>query len=233
MMRWLAIAALPILGAACDRSGTATPPASNQLVDANMSAPPTGSAAITGGFDEALLAAAPPGAIAGQVVDRAQHPAAGVIVYVEDPSKAHYPPPAQPAVIDQHDKAFTPRVLAVLAGTKVAFKNSDMVLHNVYSRSHTKTFDLGAYPHDESRLALFEEPGRVDVFCAIHTNMHAVILVLDNPYFATTDARGYFEIRGLSIGPHTLRVWSEQNDEQEIRIELAGDRPYIVRHKLP
>jgi len=233
MMRWLALAAISVFGAACDRSGPATGPASTQLGDAAISAPPAGSAASTSGFDEALLAAAPAGAIAGQVVDRAQHPASGVIVYVQDPSKAHYAPPTQPALIDQRDKAFAPRVLAVLAGTKVAFKNSDMVLHNVYSRSHTKTFDLGAYPHDESRSALFEEPGRVDVFCAIHTNMHAVILVLDNPYFATTDARGYFEIRGVSAGSHTLRVWSEQSDEQEIRAELAGDRPYVVRHKLP
>ncbi len=188
----------------------------------------------TEGFDEALLAAAAPGALAGQVLDGSRRAAQNVIVYLTEAApKTHYPPPAQAALIDQRDKAFVPRILAVLAGTKVAFKNSDLVLHNVYSRSHTKTFDLGAYPREETRSALFEEAGRVDVFCAIHTNMHAVILVMDNPYFATIDARGYFEIRGLSPGPHTLRVWSEQSDEQEVHVEIASNRPTILKHTLP
>lgn len=235
MTRLLTLAALSLLGA-CERSGGAPAP-SSKPIDAGATstlAPPTASAAQAGGFDETLLGAAPPGAIAGQVLDGSQHAAAGVIVYAkEGPPKTHYPPPAQPAVIDQRDKTFVPRILPILAGTKVTFKNSDVVLHNVYSRSLTKTFDLGAFPHDESRSALFEEPGRVDVFCAIHTNMHAVILILENPYFATTDARGYFEIRGLPPGSHAIHIWSELSDEQEIRAELAGDRPYIVRQKLP
>lgn len=234
MTRLLTVVALSILGA-CERSGGAPAPVSKQVDAATPAlAPPSESAVRAGGFDEALLAAAPPGAMAGQILDGSQHAAVGAIVYVKDsPSKTHYPPPVQPAVIDQRDKTFVPRILAVLAGTKVAFKNSDVVLHNVYSRSHTKTFDLGAYPRDESRSALFDEPGRVDVFCAIHTNMHAVILILDNPYFATTDARGYFEIRGLSPGAHAVRIWSEQSDEQEIRAEIASDRPFLVKHKLP
>jgi plastocyanin len=233
MTRLLTLAALSLLGA-CERSGGAPAPASRQVDAAPPLAPPTASAARAEGFDEALLAAAPPGAIAGQILDGSQRPATAAIVYVKEGGpKTHYPPPVQPAIVDQRDKTFVPRILAVLAGTKVAFKNSDGVLHNVYSRSHTKTFDLGAYPRDESRSALFDEPGRVDVFCAIHTNMHAVILVLDNPYFAMTDARGYFEIRGVSPGSHTIQVWSEQSDEQEVRVEIASDRPYLVRHKLP
>jgi plastocyanin len=229
------IVALGVLSAlcACNRSapspsgpgfdGGATPPTNEKSV----------AAAPAAGFDETLLASAPAGAIAGQILDASQHPAGGVIVYLKEEAKGHYAPPVQPAVIDQRDKAFVPRILAVLAGTKVSFKNSDAVLHNVYSRSHTKTFDLGAYPRDESRATLFDQPGRVDVFCAIHTNMHAVVLILDNPYFATTDARGYFEIRGAPAGSHSLRIWSEQTEEQEATADVAGDRPSIVRKRLP
>jgi plastocyanin len=234
-MRLLVLAALSTLWA-CERSGGAPVPAPKQVDAAATStlAPSPSAVVQAAGFDEALLRAAPPGAMAGQILDSSQHPAAGIIVYVKEGApKTHYPPPAQPAVIDQRDKTFVPRILPVLAGTKVAFKNSDAVLHNVYSRSHTKTFDLGAYPRDESRSALFEEPGRVDVFCAIHTNMHAVILILENPYFATTDARGYFEMRGVPPGSYTVSLWSEQRDEQQIQAEITGDRPNIVRHKLP
>jgi plastocyanin len=233
MNRVMAIAGFSVL-CACERSGSA--PSSSAGVDAATKPTAGEKSAVAApgvGFDETLFANAPQGSIAGQILDAAQHPAAGVIVYMKEESKRHYAPPSQPAVIDQRDKAFVPRILAVLAGTKVSFKNSDAVLHNVYSRSHTKTFDLGAYAKDESRATLFDQPGRVDVFCAIHTNMHAIVLILDNPYFATTDGRGYFEIRGVPPGPHSVRIWSEQTDEQEVTAEVAGDRPSIVRRRLP
>ena len=36
----------------------------------------------------------------------------------------------------------------------------------------------------------FDKPGRVDVFCSIHSAMSCVVLVLENPFFARTDAAG-------------------------------------------
>lgn len=185
------------------------------------------------GFDETLFAAVAPGTVVGQILDRDNRPHKDAIVYVKDGLRAMKYAAQAPVTVNQRDKAFQPRILPVLVGTKVSFKNSDMVLHNVYSRSHVKTFDLGAYAHDESKGTSFDEPGRVDVFCAIHTNMHAIILVLDNPFFATTDARGQFEIRNVPVGAYTLRIWSERGEEQVAHVEMGAERGGVVRAKLP
>jgi plastocyanin len=228
----LALALLP----SCDRKvqGESAPSsASSHAPEAILAQRPAESVPTSAAsFDDTLFAKVAPSTVAGQVLDSNGHPQKDVIVYIHEGLRATKYPAPGPVTVDQHDKAFQPRVLPVLVGTKVMFKNSDMVLHNVYSRSHVKTFDLGAYAHDDAKGATFEEPGRVDVFCAIHTNMHAIVLVLENPYFATTDGRGYFEIRGVPAGSYGMRIWSERAEEQEMPSEVAADRGAIMRISL-
>jgi plastocyanin len=104
----------------------------------------------------------------------------------------------------QRDEMFEPHVLAVLRGSTVDFPNGDEVFHNVFSLSSAKTFDLGRYPKGTSRSLTFEKPGRVDVFCHIHSDMSAIVLVLDNPYFASPDAKGHFVIDSVPPGDYTV-----------------------------
>ncbi len=56
----------------------------------------------------------------------------------------------------------------------------------------------------------FDRLGRVDVFCAIHTNMHCIILVLPNPYFALADAHRKFVIKNVPAGTYRLKAWHER-----------------------
>lgn len=240
-VRSLLIAALaPVAFAflpSCDRSATgesARTSPSQQAPAVTPSPRPADSVARGGNsFDEALFAKIAPSTIAGQVLDRNGQAQKDIVVYVHEGLRGAKYPIGPPVTIDQRDKAFQPRILPVLAGTKIFFKNADMVLHNVYSRSLVKAFDLGTYPQGQSKDATFDQPGRVDVFCAIHTNMHAVVLVLDNPYFARSDSRGYFEIANVPAGSYALRVWSELGQEQEIRSDVALDQGTIMRVKLP
>jgi plastocyanin len=238
------LGALALAPLACGRrpaveaAAVAAAPAPATLTEPSGGEPPAAAAAPAGarlGFDEQLLSAgACPGCVVGQILDDEGRPQKDAVVYVKSglrPVKGA--PPHRPGVIDQRDKAFSPHVLAVPVGTKVTFKNSDVVLHNVYSRSPVKTVDLGAFGQDQSRQTTFDEPGRVDVFCAIHTNMHAIILVLDSGFFATTDERGYFEMRGLPPGEYGLRVWSERRQEVDARVEVGAARPAVLRTKLP
>lgn len=227
----LALLLLPI---GCEKGGTRSDVA-NAPADAGNAKPPEGDAAAVAanGFDDALLANVKPEIIAGQVLDPSGQPLRDAVVSVKTGlHPAKFTPPAEPALIDQRDKAFVPRVLPVLAGSKVLFKNSDAVLHNVYSRSGAQTFDLGAFPRAESRSTLFDQPGRVDVFCAIHTNMHAIVLVQENPYFATTDARGYFEIRSVPPGSYGLKVWTERFNEEESQATVTAERGGAVKVRV-
>jgi hypothetical protein len=45
------------------------------------------------------------------------------------------------------------------------------------------------------------------VFCSIHPQMAAYVMVLETPYFAVSDARGRFVIAGVPAGTYRYRAW--------------------------
>lgn len=110
----------------------------------------------------------------------------------------------------QKDERFLPHVLAVVRGTRVDFPNEDDVYHNVFSLSSAATFDLGRYPHGTSKSVTFTNTGTVQVFCHIHSDMSAVVLVLDNPYFATPATAGHYAIDNVPAGDYTVVGWHER-----------------------
>ena len=79
--------------------------------------------------------------------------------------------------VGQKDKSFTVKELKIKVGDSVKFTNNDPFFHNVFSLSDAKLFDLGSYPQGESREVVFDQPGDVDVECAIHPNMQMKIHV--------------------------------------------------------
>ena len=84
---------------------------------------------------------------------------------------------ADPVVIKQAGKAFSERKLSVTVGESVAFLNDDDVTHNVYSRSDTLTFDLGAQPPGDEQTLVFDTPGKVKIRCAVHPRMKLDVTV--------------------------------------------------------
>ncbi len=127
--------------------------------------------------------------------------------------------------VAQHAAVFTPHVLPVLAGTTVEWPNNDDIYHNVFSYSELANFDLGLYKgNPPDKRVRFERAGRVDVFCSIHENMHCIVLVMANPYFAVTDAGGRYTITNVPPGTYKLKAWHERlpPDEHEIVVPTNG-----------
>lgn len=149
------------------------------------------------------------------------------VIYIDQP----VPRPsgaAQPAMqVVQKDASFEPHVLPIAVGTTVKWPNADDIFHNVFSMSETKPFDLGLYPKEKTPVPeiLFDQPGRVDVFCSIHTNMHCIILVLPNPCFALADAQRRFVIKDVPAGTYKLRAWHERLPSQvkEVVVPAEGE----------
>jgi plastocyanin len=128
--------------------------------------------------------------------------------------------------IAQHGAMFTPHVLPVMVGTTVEWPNDDAIFHNVFSVSDAKNFDLGLYKgNPPNKRITFDKPGRVDVFCSIHSEMHCIVLVLENPYFAATDADGNYKISNVPSGKYKLKAWHERlpADEKEITVPETGE----------
>jgi hypothetical protein len=120
------------------------------------------------------------------------------------------PPPRRTVLIKQRNKRFIPPLVAVTAGQAVGFPNGDPFLHNVFSPTPLRRFDLGSFPEGESRERPFPSPGVVDVFCNIHPEMSATILILPNRRFAVADRGGRFEITGVPVGSWTIFAYSRR-----------------------
>lgn len=128
--------------------------------------------------------------------------------------------------IAQLSATFSPHVLPVVVGTTVEWPNDDNIYHNVFSMSDAKQFDLGLYKgNPPEKRVTFDKAGRVDVFCSIHENMHCVVLVLQNPYFASTDENGNYKIPNVPPGTYTLKAWHERlpADQRQIIVPTNGD----------
>jgi plastocyanin len=128
------------------------------------------------------------------------------VVWLEAPG-APATPPAQRVLLNQRNLTFTPHVLAIRVGTTVDFPNEDRVFHNVFSFRDGKQFDLGIYPVGSLRRVTFSVPGVSRLFCNIHPNMAAYVVVVDSPYFAVADAGGSFTIRAVPPGKYVYRAW--------------------------
>jgi plastocyanin len=117
----------------------------------------------------------------------------------------------------QKNKTFTPRLLGVPVGSVVAFPNDDIIFHNVFSLSGPQPFDLGQYRSGKSQSRTFTQAGSYRVFCNIHPNMSAVILVVPTPYVAITDANGRF-VLDLPPGRYRLTAVSERAGPASIEV---------------
>jgi len=148
------------------------------------------------------------------------------VVYVDQEVPGPVQPPGEKVVTTtQRDANFDPHVLTVAVGTTVRWPNEDDIFHNVFSMSEAKEFDLGYYKKEKVPKVTFDHVGRVDVFCAIHSRMHCIVLVVPNRFFATTDAHGRFEIPGLPPGTYKLRAWHERLPGRtvEVTVPAHGD----------
>ncbi len=194
------------------------------------------------------------GDITGKISVKGLRSPANVLVYVvkapglsTDLSNAEF-------IMDQKNLTFVPHILPVLIGSTVQFPNEDKVAHNVFSLSRTKKFNLGSYKPGTTKTILFDKPGIVELRCDVHAEMAAYIMVMKNPYWAVSDAKGNFKIpnqanldqhgiRGvpdLPPGKYIIKTWHEklktvkkvvevsEKGETTLRLDLKRGTPSVL-----
>jgi len=125
--------------------------------------------------------------------------------------------------VTQKGAMFSPHVLPIMVGTTVEWPNNDEIYHNVFSMSEAKEFDLGLYEGGKSKSVLFDKPGRVDVFCSIHTTMNCIVLVLETPHFAASDEKGRYTIAQVPPGTYKLKAWHERLPSQTKEVTVTEE----------
>lgn len=143
-------------------------------------------------------------------------------------AQANWPSPPPRYRLVQHHKQFTPHLLIVPVGAAVEFPNNDPFFHNVFSLFDGKRFDLGLYEAGATRTVRFDYPGVSFIFCNIHPEMSAVVVVLDTPYFGVSNRSGEVSVAGVPPGHYQLEVWAERALPENLKqvsheVDLSGD----------
>ncbi len=176
------------------------------------------------------------GSITGKVTAKKKKYLPHAVVFI-DSIKGDFEVPKERPVIDQKNMVFHPHVMPILAGTTIDFLNSDDVAHNVFSPDKSADkFNLGTWPKGEIRSFTFEN--RCDkvcdavMLCNVHPEMEAFVLVMQNPYFSTTDKEGNFTIENVPAGEYTVSVWHPKRKAESTVVVVPDSGPVSLEIAL-
>lgn len=133
----------------------------------------------------------------------------GVVVSLDAPPEPATP--GRPAVvqIDQRQCVFVPRVVVVPMGGTVEFLNSDLLLHNIHSRSIGNPRFNRTQPKGRTIPISFAKPEIVRIECDLHSWMRAWVVVVEHPFHAVTNDQGEFALDNVPPGKYVLQMWQE------------------------
>jgi plastocyanin len=149
-----------------------------------------------------------------------------------DGGKSPSKPPVT-VVLNQRGSRFDPELIAVPTGSTVQFPNLDPIFHNVFSLSKARKFDLGYYPQGQSRAVKFDTAGVVQVYCHIHANMYAAIVVTDSPWYVKPGGDGSFSFSNVPPGRYRLTVWHKIAGYRKVDVVVPETGDVEVNISVP
>jgi len=155
-----------------------------------------------------------------------------VAIYIEGATDAAAPGVVK-ASIEQRDRRFAPDLVVIPAGSAISFPNFDPIFHNVFSLSKVKSFDLGNYPDGQSRTVTFPSPGLVAVYCHLHSNMSATIVVAPNRWATKADGKGGFMLADVPAGTYSVVAWHKTAGTFRKTIVIGEKHDADVSFTLP
>lgn len=132
--------------------------------------------------------------------------------------------PGPPAMLEQRECTYVPRLLGMLEGQQLLVRNLDGTLHNVHVFRGTQTLLNRAQKIDSEPVGR-EVPGpeaMLEVKCDVHPWMQAHVFVSKHPFFAVTGPDGAFEIRGAPAGRRGVEVWHAVYGKLDAEAEIAA-----------
>jgi plastocyanin len=136
-------------------------------------------------------------------------------------------------VLNQKGARFEPDLIVVPVGSSVQFPNFDPIFHNVFSLSKAQSFDLGYYPQGQSRSVTFNNPGVVQVYCHIHANMYAAIVVTASPWYQKPSGDGNFTFSNVPAGHYRLTAWHKIAGLHKVDIDVPETGSVDVTIRVP
>ncbi|HSH95765.1 MAG TPA: carboxypeptidase-like regulatory domain-containing protein, partial [Roseimicrobium sp.] len=110
--------------------------------------------------------------------------------------------PKADATITHQDGLFSPYVMGVRAGHKMALQHPEGSVISADAKVNVGFSKLGMSPH------IFQKPEvGIRMKCSCHLWSYAYVSVFDHPFFAVTDKDGKYRITGVPPGRFTVEAY--------------------------
>jgi hypothetical protein len=149
---------------------------------------------------------------------------ANVVVYVEGGfSKYRFDSPRDPAVFEQKDCRYAPRIVALMTNQPLLIRNEDTTIHNVHAMPKKNGEWSKAQRAGGAALQTsFSRPElAIPLMCNVHPWMKAFVFVFDNPYYSVTTREGRFALRNLPPGTYAIQAWQERFGTQSQTVTVG------------
>lgn len=169
------------------------------------------------------------GIVMGTLTVEGARPAGAVVYLVPETGVAALS--AGRTIVDQRRLRFVPDVVAIAPGGEVAFRNSDPLVHNIFSPESQEPFDLGTYPEGQARTHLFRRAGAHVILCNIHPEMEAYVFVAATPYRTVVGRDGAFRLE-VPPGRYRLHAWHRRGGTGEQNVLVPEGRTVRLEVRL-
>ncbi len=163
-----------------------------------------------------------------QLLARSNGAVAGSVVWLTDVRRGRSLPQDRRFQLTNDNCAWDPQVQAAMAGGTLNVVNYDPLAERAYATNLASgdtvavapfTDDGQVIPYDK----LLSKSGVYEFSVESRPMSRAWVVVLDQPYFAVTDARGSFIIDGVPPGLHHIRAWHPMLGVADGTVTVAPD----------
>jgi len=128
----------------------------------------------------------------------------------------------QTMTIRQNGLQFSPQHSVVLVGSTVTFSNEDREVHNIFSKSLSNQFNLGAMASGSFKTIEFTQAGPVVLRCNMHKDMIGTLFVVPNGYYTKPDANGDYQFENIKSEGYIMQVWDPMLAPDEVEANLRS-----------
>jgi len=128
----------------------------------------------------------------------------------------------QTLTIRQDNLNFSPKHSVIQVGSSVTFSNNDREVHNIFSKSLSNQFNLGAMASGSYKTVEFNQAGPVVLRCNMHKDMIGTLFVVPNGYFTRINAEGNYQFENIKSDNYIMQVWNPMLAPEEVDANLRN-----------
>jgi tetratricopeptide (TPR) repeat protein/plastocyanin len=159
----------------------------------------------------------------GHIQINGHNPGSDTLVFLETKNKLRISSQKnQNLTISQNELKFFPQHSVVQVGSTVTFANVDREVHNIFSKSLSNQFNLGAMAAGSSKTIEFTQAGPVVLRCNMHKDMIGTVFVVPNGYYTKVDSHGNYQFENVKSEGYILQVWDPMLSPEEVEANLKS-----------